>query len=86
MTNFKWVMVQYLVTIGWAIVGAIAMGVGLGVALKVFTILTPHIDEMEELKKGNIGVAIVLAAVILAMGVVVAVAIIPETVQAGARP
>jgi len=86
MTNFKWVMVQYLVTIGWAIAGAIAMGIGLGVALKVFTILTPNIDEMEELKKGNIGVAIVLAAVILAMGAVVAVAIIPETVQAGARP
>ena len=86
MTNFKWVMVQYLVTIGWAIAGAIAMGIGLGVALKVFTILTPNIDEMEELKKGNIGVATVLAAVILAMGAVVAVAIIPETVQAGARP
>jgi len=77
----KFVLVQYLVTIGWGIAGALAMGIGLGVALKVFTALTPKIDEIEELKKGNIGVAIVLAAVILATAIVVAVAIMPETAR-----
>jgi uncharacterized membrane protein YjfL (UPF0719 family) len=69
---------QYLVTMGWAIVGAVSMGVGLGVALKVFNWMTPGINEMEELKKGNIGVAIVLAAVVLSMAVVVAITILPE--------
>jgi uncharacterized membrane protein YjfL (UPF0719 family) len=81
MEHIKFVLLQYAVTLGWAIVGAVAMGVGLGVALKVFTILTPRIDEMEELKKGNIGVAIVLAAVILATAAVVAVTIMPEAAK-----
>jgi uncharacterized membrane protein YjfL (UPF0719 family) len=63
----------YLGTLGFALVGAIAMGVGLAVALKVFTMLTPGIDEIEELKKGNVSVAIVVAAVIVAMGAVVTV-------------
>jgi uncharacterized membrane protein YjfL (UPF0719 family) len=77
MSYFKFVLVQYLVTIGWGIAGAISMGVGLGVALLVFNKVTPRIDEIEELKKGNLGVAIILAAVILATGIVVAVAIMP---------
>ena len=34
-------------------------------------------DEIEELKKGNVGVAIVLAAVIIATGIVVAVTVMP---------
>jgi len=81
MEHVKFVLFQYAVTLGWAIVGAISMGVGLGVALKVFTALTPNIDEMEELRKGNIGVAIVLAAVILATAAVVAVTVMPEAVK-----
>ena len=81
MEHFKFVVLQYAVTLGWAIVGAAAMGVGLGVALKIFTVLTPNIDEMEELKKGNISVAIVLAAVILATAIVVAVTVLPEAVK-----
>ncbi len=81
MGYFKMIILQYLVTIGWAISGAIAMGVGLGVALRIFTALTPNLDEMEELRKGNWAVAIVLAAVILAMGVVIAVTILPETAR-----
>jgi uncharacterized membrane protein YjfL (UPF0719 family) len=81
MQYLRFLLVQYAVTMGWAVAGAISMGVGLGVALKVFTALTPGIDEMEELKKGNLAVAIVLAAVVLAMAVVVAVAIMPEAVK-----
>ena len=81
MAYFKMVILQYLVTVGWAIAGAISIGIGLGVALRVFTALTPGLNEMEELRKGNYAVAIVLAAVILAMGVVIAVTILPEAAQ-----
>ena len=81
MAYFKMIFLQYLVTIGWALAGAIAMGIGLGVALRVFTALTPNLNEMEELRKGNWAVAIVLAAVILAMGIVIAITILPETVR-----
>ena len=79
MQYFRFVALQYLVTVGWALAGALSMGIGLGVAFKVFTALTPKIDEVEELKKGNIGVAIVMAAVIIATGIVVAVAVMPES-------
>ncbi len=78
MGQFQWTMLQYLITLGWALTGAISMGLGLAIGLKLFTILTPKIDEVEELKKGNVGVAILLAAIVIAMAVVVAVAILPE--------
>jgi uncharacterized membrane protein YjfL (UPF0719 family) len=81
MAHWRFILEQYAVTIGWAIAGAISMGVGLGVALKVFTLMTPKLDEMEELGKGNVAVAIVLAAVVLAMGIVVAVTVMPETAR-----
>jgi uncharacterized membrane protein YjfL (UPF0719 family) len=75
-------LLQYLGTFGWALVGAVSMGVGLAVALKIFTVLTPGIDEMEELKKGNMSVAVVLAAVIISMGIVVAVTVMPVSLAA----
>ena len=78
---WKMTLLYYLVTFGWALVGAVSMGVGLAVALKIFTVLTPGIDEIEELKKGNIGVAVVLAAVIIAMGIVVAVTAMPASMS-----
>lgn len=81
MEYLRLVLVQYLVTVGWGIAGALSMGVGLAVALKVFTMLTPKIDEMEELKKGNIAVAIVLAAVVLGTALVVALTIMPESAR-----
>ena len=75
-------IIQYLrefgITLCWALVGAISMGISLAILLKIFTFLTPSIDEMEEIKKGNIAVAIMLAAVILAFGVVVAFTIMPN--------
>lgn len=52
------------------------MAVGLGVLLRVFDWLTP-IDEWEEVKKGNISVAVIMAAVILALGIAVGFAIMP---------
>ena len=76
MPAIRFLMLQYLGTLGWALVGAISMGVGLGIALKIFTMLTPGIDEIEELKKGNVSVAIVIAAVIISMGAVVAISIL----------
>ena len=81
MSSLRLLLMHYLVTIGWGLAGAIAMGLGLGLVLKVFTALTPGINEIEELKKGNLGVAIVLAAVILATALVVAVTVMPEAIR-----
>lgn len=69
-------LITYLLTMGFALLGAISMGIGLGVALKIFTMLTPNLDEMEELKKGNMAVGMVLTAVVLSMGVVISITLV----------
>ncbi len=65
-----YILQQYLITFGWAITGAISMAIALGVLIKIFSWITP-IDEWEEIKKGNIGVAIILTAVIIGTALVV---------------
>jgi uncharacterized membrane protein YjfL (UPF0719 family) len=73
------VLMDYLTAIGWGVVGAVSLAVGLGILLRVFDWLTP-IDEWEEIKKGNVSVAIIMAAVILALGVAIGFAIMPAPV------
>ena len=53
------------------------MSLSLGILLFVWDKMTPSIDEFEELKKGNIAVAIVMAAVIMAFAIVVAAMMLP---------
>lgn len=68
------IFTEYLITFGWAITGAISMAVALGIGLKIYDLLTP-IDEWAEIKKGNMGVAVILSAVILAFAIVIGLTI-----------
>jgi len=68
----------YAVTFGWALVGAISMGIAIIIMLKVFTWSTVEIDEWEEIKKGNIAVAIIIAAVIIGAALVVSFCVMPS--------
>jgi uncharacterized membrane protein YjfL (UPF0719 family) len=65
---------EYLITIGWAFTATLSMAVALGIGLKIFGLLTP-VNEWEEIKKGNIGSAIVVSSVILAFAIVVSLTI-----------
>ena len=67
----------YLVTFGWAVVGSLGMGIGLAIMLRIFTWLTPEVDEWKLVKEGNMPMGLVLAGVVLACGIVVAAAIRP---------
>lgn len=67
---------QYLITFGWAITGAISMALALGILVKVFSWITP-INEWEEIKKGNIGVAIIMAGVIIGTALVIGLTVMP---------
>lgn len=69
-------LLDYLKTFGWGVIGAITMAVSLWILLRVFTWLTP-VDEWEELKKGNLGIAIVMAAVIVGFAIVVGSMVAP---------
>ena len=67
----------YAVTFGWAFVGALSMGIAIIFMLKVFTWSTTEIDEWEEVKKGNIAVAIIMSSVILGAALVVSFCVKP---------
>jgi uncharacterized membrane protein YjfL (UPF0719 family) len=67
----------YLITFGWAIVGSISMGLGIIITLKMFTWSTKEVDEWDLIKKGNMAMAVILAAVVVSLGIVVAAAIKP---------
>ncbi len=67
MTSLLWQMGRSLL---WALVAAISFAFSMGLAIKVFDWLSGEIDEWEEIKKGNLGVALIFVAMILAVGLV----------------
>lgn len=71
------ILTAYLVTFGWAIVGSISMGLGIIIAVKMFELSTHKVDEWELIKQNNIAMAIIIASVILAVGIVIASAVQP---------
>ncbi|WP_419770303.1 MAG: DUF350 domain-containing protein [Candidatus Marinarcus sp.] len=73
----KQIIMDYIITFGWAIVGSISMGIGIIITLKLFTIATVNIDEWKEIKDKNIAVAIIIASIILACAWVVSSIIRP---------
>lgn len=56
--------------LGYGVGGALMMSLALAILVKVWNWITP-IDEWEELKKGNMAVAMVLSAVIIAFAIVI---------------
>jgi len=73
MEPFSWgyTLMMYLRGILWAIVASIGFSFGVGLAIKVFDWLSTSIDEWEEIKKGNIGVALIIVSLILMVGLLV---------------
>jgi uncharacterized membrane protein YjfL (UPF0719 family) len=61
-------------------VGAVARAIALALLLRVFAWLTP-MDEWAELRQGNVAVAIVVGAVIVAFALVIAAAIPSPTLR-----
>jgi uncharacterized membrane protein YjfL (UPF0719 family) len=70
------ILIDYLKLIGWGVVGIFTMALSLWILLLIFTWLTP-VDEWDELKKGNLAIAIVMAAVIIGFALVISSAIAP---------
>jgi uncharacterized membrane protein YjfL (UPF0719 family) len=63
---------KYLLTMFiYGIAGALILGCALAVLIKLWNWITP-IDEWEELKKGNMAVAVLMAAVVIAFAIVIA--------------
>ena len=61
----------YLWSLVWAIVAFVGFAFGVGLALKVFNWLSTDIDEWEEIKNKNYGVAAIIVTLILMVGILV---------------
>ena len=72
------IFLAYLVTLGWAIVGSLSMGLGIVLTLKLFTLSTREVDEWQLVKDGNMPIAIIMSSVIIALGIVVSSIINPS--------
>jgi len=59
-----------LKSLAWAVVASVSFAFAIGLAIKVFDWLSGGIDEWEEIKKGNIGVALIFVALILSVGLI----------------
>ena len=64
-------LVEYLRAIGWALTASIGFSLGVAIAVFIFNKLSKDIDEWQEIKNGNIGVALIEVALIVMIGIIV---------------
>ena len=73
--NWELQIINMLLGFAWAIIGGVSLAIVAPIAIKIFDWMTKDIDEVEELKKGNMAVGLILFGVILGMAIVVASAL-----------
>ncbi|MBO8131471.1 MAG: DUF350 domain-containing protein [Candidatus Marinimicrobia bacterium] len=70
-SSWAYTFILYLKAFGWALVASIGFAVGIGFAIKIFDLLSSNIDEWEEIRRGNIGVALIVVALIVMVGLLI---------------
>jgi len=75
MIDWNITIINMLLGFAWAIIGGVSLAVVAPIAIKIFDWMTKDIDEVEELKEGNMAIALILFGVILGMAIVVASAL-----------
>ena len=69
--DFGSIALNMLFAIVWAIVAAIGFAAAIAIGFRVLNLLTPGLNEWEELKKGNMAVGILWAAFTISVAIVV---------------
>ena len=64
-------IIEYLRAVGWALTASISFSLGVAIAVFIFNKLSGEIDEWQEIKNGNIGVALIEVALIVMIGIIV---------------
>ena len=64
-------LIEYLRAIGWALTASIGFSLGVAIAVFIFNKLSRDIDEWQEIKNGNLGVALIEVALIVMIGIIV---------------
>jgi uncharacterized membrane protein YjfL (UPF0719 family) len=65
------ILINMALAILWAIVAGISFAIVIPIGIRLFNALTPGLDEIEELKKGNLAVALVFATFIISLTAIV---------------
>ncbi len=71
MLDFGDTLIMYLRTIGWALAVSIGFSMGTAIAIFIFAIISRDIDEWQEIKNKNYGVAAIFVALIVMIGMLV---------------
>ncbi|MBI4672546.1 MAG: DUF350 domain-containing protein [Chloroflexi bacterium] len=69
--DFGSIALNMLFAVLWSIVAAVGFAAAIAIGLQVMHLMTPGLDEWEELKKGNMAVGILWSAFVLAVAIVV---------------
>ena len=64
-------LIEYCRAVGWALAASIGFSLGVAIAIFIFNKLSKDIDEWQEIKNGNIGVALIEVALIVMIGIIV---------------
>ena len=64
-------LIEYFRAIGWALAASIGFSLGVAIAVFIFNKLSSDIDEWQEIKNGNIGVALIEVSLIIMIGIIV---------------
>jgi uncharacterized membrane protein YjfL (UPF0719 family) len=65
------ILINMVWAVAWAVVGGISFAMVISIGIRLFNALVPGLDEIEELKKGNMAVALVFAVFMLSLTAVV---------------
>jgi len=57
--------------IAWTLVAAVSFALAISIGIRLFSALVPGLDEIQELKKGNLAVAAVWAAFMICLTAIV---------------
>lgn len=68
--DFGSIALNMVFAILWSLVAAVGFAGAIAIGFRVLNLLTPGLDEWEELRRGNMAVGIVWAAFVLAVAVV----------------
>jgi uncharacterized membrane protein YjfL (UPF0719 family) len=69
--DFGSVLLNMVFAVLWSIVAAIGFAGAMAIGFRVLNLLTPGLDEWQELKNGNMAVGILWASFTLAVAIVV---------------
>jgi uncharacterized membrane protein YjfL (UPF0719 family) len=65
------ILINMALAIAWTLVAGISFAIVIPIGIRLFSALIPGLDEIDELKKGNMAVALVFATFIVSLTAIV---------------